>query len=71
VVELGFCAPTDTGTPQGGIASPLLANVALDGMERLFDAERSDGRPKSPAARKGRDKGIKLIRYADGTPVQA
>jgi RNA-directed DNA polymerase len=25
--------PTDTGTPQGGTISPLLANIALDQME--------------------------------------
>src|SRR5690349_8275621 len=71
VVELGFFAPTDTGTPQGGGASPLLANVALDGMERLFDAEWSDGRPKSPSARKGCNKGVKLIRYCDDFVVTA
>ena len=63
--------PTDTGTPQGGVISPLLANVALDGMERLFDAEYADGRPKAPAFRRGNNKGIAVIRYADGTPVQA
>src|SRR5213592_4153271 len=45
--------------------SPLLANVALDGMERLFDAEDADGRPQSPAFRKGLNKGISLNRYAD------
>ena len=71
VVELGFFAPTDTGTPQGGVASPLLANVALDGMERLFDAEWPDGRLKSPSARKGRNRGVKLIRYADDSVVTA
>ena len=71
VVELGFFAPTDTGTPQGGVASPLLANVALDGMERLFDAEWSDGRPKSPNYRKGCNKGVKLMRYADDFVVTA
>ena len=65
VVELGFFAPTATGTPQGGVASPLLANVALAGMERLFDAEWSDGRPKSPAFCKGLNKGVTVIRYAD------
>jgi len=65
VVELGFFSPTDTGTPQGGVISPLLANVALDGMERLFDAEWSAGRPKSPAFRKGLNKGVTVIRYAD------
>src|SRR5262249_18430385 len=49
----------------GGVASPLLANVALDGMERLFDAAWSNGRPKSPAFRKGLNKGVTVIRYAD------
>ena len=28
--------PTETGTPQGGVISPLLANIALHGMEDLF-----------------------------------
>ena len=65
VVEVGFFSATDTGTPQGGVISPLLANVALEGMERLFDAEYADGRPKQPAKRKGINKGIAVIRYAD------
>jgi retron-type reverse transcriptase len=29
-------SPTDTGTPQGGVISPLLANIALHGLEDLF-----------------------------------
>ena len=44
-VDLGTWSPTTAGTPQGGIASPVLANVALDGMERLFGAEDDRGRP--------------------------
>ena len=28
--------PTEMGTPQGGVISPLLANIALHGMEDLF-----------------------------------
>ena len=27
--------PTEAGTPQGGIISPTLANLTLDGLERL------------------------------------
>ena len=65
VVEVGFFSPTDTGTPQGGVRSPLLANVALDGMERLFDAEDAKGQPKAPTYRKGPHKGTAVIRYAD------
>jgi RNA-directed DNA polymerase len=34
VVEDGRFAPTEEGTPQGGVVSPLLLNVALHGMEQ-------------------------------------
>jgi len=34
----GAWAPTTRGTPQGGVASPLLANIALDGLERTVHA---------------------------------
>jgi RNA-directed DNA polymerase len=71
VVELGSLTPTDTGTPQGGGISPLLAHVALDGMERLFDAAYTDGRPKAPAFRRGNNKGIAVIRYADDVVITA
>ncbi|GAA2427605.1 hypothetical protein GCM10010191_45650 [Actinomadura vinacea] len=37
VVDRGRFAPTDEGTPRGGVISPLLFNVALHGMEKVPD----------------------------------
>jgi RNA-directed DNA polymerase len=71
VVELGRLTATEAGTPQGGVISPLLANIALDGMERLFGAENSVGRYTSPALRKKANRGLQLIRYADDFVVCA
>jgi RNA-directed DNA polymerase len=45
--------PTNAGTPQGGLISPLLANFALDGMEAVV---------KAAAGRKDK---VHFIRYAD------
>ena len=38
VVEKGRFAPTEEGTPQGGVVSPALLNVALHGMEEAAGA---------------------------------
>jgi len=60
-------SPGITGTPQGGIISPLLANIALHGMETAagvktryvpsFDRYTQDRSP------------VKLVRYADDLVV--
>jgi len=51
--------PTEKGTPQGGIASPALANLALDGLEkRLHDKFGTSSRARNKTK-------INLIRYAD------
>src|SRR3954471_21689961 len=64
-IELGDWRESGAGTPQGGIASPLLANIALDGLERLFEATTKTGKPIKPSRKKGSNRGVILIRYAD------
>ena len=45
-------------SPQGGIISPILANMTLDGLQAVL--ERHFGK-----SRMGRDRKIYLVRYAD------
>jgi RNA-directed DNA polymerase len=70
-IEMGAWGASVVGTPQGGILSPLAANVALDGMERLFGCEDRDGNPVKAVTKKGMDKSVVLIRYADDFLVTA
>ena len=46
----GINYPTNTGTPQGGICSPLLSNIGLHGLENLV---------------KSFNKRLGIVRYAD------
>ena len=39
LTELGDREETYTGTPQGGILSPLLANIALSALDDHFDQQ--------------------------------
>jgi RNA-directed DNA polymerase len=39
VVDRGRFAPTEEGTPQGGVISPLLLNMALQGLEEAAGVE--------------------------------
>lgn len=44
VVEQGRLHRTEEGTPQGGVASPVLLNVALHGMEKVAGARYTTGK---------------------------
>lgn len=63
VMENGEFFNTNEGTPQGGIISPLLANIALHGMEERIKqyAETLKGTRNRTLKRRA----ISLIRYAD------
>nr|WP_238845605.1 group II intron reverse transcriptase/maturase [Nocardia terpenica] len=68
LTEVGTSKETVTGTPQGGILSPLLANVALSVLDEHFT--RIEGGPQTSPKRRftRRQKGLpnyRLIRYAD------
>lgn len=64
-IERGVLHATDAGTPQGGIISPALANLALDGMEKML-------RSAYPLSnQKGRRGKVNLVRFADDFIVTA
>jgi RNA-directed DNA polymerase len=60
VIDKSWTA-TEEGTPQGGVISPLLANIALHGMEIEIDKYASTWKGDKRENRKS----ISLIRYAD------
>ncbi|MBE9141939.1 group II intron reverse transcriptase/maturase [Planktothrix mougeotii] len=56
VMDNGIFEATEAGTPQGGVISPLLANIALDGMIELI---------KRKFPKKNSRIQAQVIRYAD------
>lgn len=67
VMDDGQFFETNEGTPQGGVISPLLANIALHGMEQLvIDYARS-----LKGCKRDNQKSISLIRYADDFVILA
>lgn len=65
--EEGLNRETITGTPQGGILSPLLANIALSVLDEHFTAKWAALGPSWTRAKRRRAgyPVMKLVRYAD------
>ncbi len=65
--EEGLNRETITGTPQGGILSPLLANIALSVLDEHFDSKWKALGPAWTRAKHRRQGGAvhRLVRYAD------
>lgn len=63
--------PTEDGTPQGGIISPILANMALDGMQKVLADRFHTNRLGNVDIRFKNAHKVNLVRYADDFIVTA
>ena len=52
----GSVHPTEKGVPQGGVASPLLANVVLNRLDWFLHGQGHHGQACDNAQRSGRPK---------------
>lgn len=69
-LEKGELFPTDEGTPQGGIISPILANLTLDGIEDILKSKHWRNK-KGTIDRQHNKKKVYLTRYADDFIITA
>jgi RNA-directed DNA polymerase len=72
VMDRHTFSETLTGTPQGGIVSPLLANIYLHTLDKYMESKYLSLSEWERQKRRRQGKANFLyVRYADGTPVQA
>ena len=67
----GQMFPTEEGTPQGGIISPILANMTLDGMQEVLASRFHRNRNGKIDLRIKNANKVNLVRYADDFVVTA
>jgi RNA-directed DNA polymerase len=59
VMDKHVLSPTEAGVPHGGICSPVMANLALDGLETVVKAYASLPTQRAQRAQ------VNLVRFAD------
>lgn len=69
VIDNSAFLKTESGTPQGGVISPLLANIALHGMEEMLKNLMISAKVRGKNGRlmglEDRKQSLSIIRYAD------
>ena len=60
----GIVHPTEKGVPQGGVVSPLLANVVLNRLDWFLHGQGQHGNASETAQRHQRPN-VRFVRYAD------
>jgi group II intron reverse transcriptase/maturase len=64
VIVDGSFHPTDKGVPQGGVVSPLLANIVLNKLDWFLHKKGTHGKAMDLAS-KNRTPNVRFVRYAD------
>ena len=67
----GELYPSEDGTPQGGVISPILANMALDGIQNMLAENFDTSRKGNISSREHKKHKVNFIRYADDFIVTA
>ncbi len=65
VMDKGIFSKTKEGTPQGGVISPLLANVALHGFEEFITRYKTKGSGSGWKRNQIQGTYAQVVRYAD------
>lgn len=67
----GELFPTEAGTSQGGVISPILANMTLDGMQKVLPDRFHTNRLRKADLRFKNAHKVNLVCYADDFVVTA
>ena len=71
IIEKGKLHETTRGIVQGSPLSPVLANIALHGLQELFGAFSRNGQYTLPQYKRGHNKDVCVVRYADDFVITA